>query len=130
MSPLASVSRRQFLYQSICSGLAVATVIRANVAAASAEIAESAEIYVSAVSGDDSAAGSAAHPLKTISAAAEKAMPGDIIIVHAGTYREWVRPPRGGESDSKRIVYRAAPGEKVIITGFRSLHRLEENLRR
>jgi alpha-L-arabinofuranosidase len=117
VSPLPSVSRRQFLYQSICSGLAVATVIRANVAAASAEIAESAEIYVSAVSGDDSAAGSAAHPLKTISAAAEKAMPGDIIIVHAGTYREWVRPPRGGESDSKRIVYRAAPGERVIITG-------------
>ncbi|KFC60261.1 hypothetical protein FEM08_09620 [Flavobacterium gilvum] len=50
-------------------------------------------------------------------AAANKAMPGDIITVHGGTYRERVTPPRGGESNTKRIVYRAASGEKVIITG-------------
>ena len=31
--------------------------------------------------------------------------------------RECVAPPRGGESDSRRITYQAAPGEKVIITG-------------
>jgi alpha-N-arabinofuranosidase len=75
------------------------------------------EIHVSAANGDDAATGSVTHPLKTISAAAEKAMPGAAIIVHAGVYREWVKPPRGGESDMKRIVYRAAPGEKVVITG-------------
>lgn len=44
-------------------------------------------------------------------------MPGDVITVHAGIYREWVNPPRGGESDAKRITYQSAKGEKVIITG-------------
>lgn len=56
-------------------------------------------------------------PLKTISAAAALAQPGDTVTVHAGTYRERVTPPRGGESDSRRIVYRAAPGETVVIKG-------------
>ena len=45
------------------------------------------------------------------------AQPGDVITVHAGTYRERVTPPRGGLSDSQRIVYQAAPGEEVIIKG-------------
>jgi hypothetical protein len=57
------------------------------------------------------------HPLKTISAAAELAQPGDTITVHAGVYRERVDPPRGGTSDTSRITYQAAPGEKVVITG-------------
>ena len=57
------------------------------------------------------------HPLKTISAAAELAQPGDTIIVHEGIYREEVNPPRGGTSDSERIVYTAAPGAKVVIKG-------------
>jgi alpha-N-arabinofuranosidase len=75
-----------------------------------------AEIHVSP-NGNDAATGSAAKPLKTISAAAQKAMPGDTVTVHAGVYRERVDPPRGGESDSKRIIYQAAKGEKVVITG-------------
>ncbi|HNY29177.1 MAG TPA: right-handed parallel beta-helix repeat-containing protein, partial [Candidatus Sumerlaeota bacterium] len=37
--------------------------------------------------------------------------------VHEGVYRERVNPPRGGESDAKRIVYQAASGEKVEIKG-------------
>lgn len=57
------------------------------------------------------------HPLKTISAAAELAQPGDTIIVHEGIYREEVNPPRGGISDARRILYTAAPGEKVVIKG-------------
>jgi alpha-N-arabinofuranosidase len=40
-----------------------------------------------------------------------------VITVHAGVYRECVSPPRGGESDAKRIIYQAAPGEKVEIKG-------------
>ena len=44
-------------------------------------------------------------------------MPGDTVTIHAGTYREWVKPIRGGTDESKRITYRAAPGEKVIIKG-------------
>jgi alpha-N-arabinofuranosidase len=50
-------------------------------------------------------------------AAAGVAMPGDIITVHAGTYREQITPPRGGNSDEERIVYQAAKGEKVLIKG-------------
>ncbi len=38
-------------------------------------------------------------------------------MVHGGVYREWVKPPRGGTSEGKRIVYRAVPGEEVIIKG-------------
>ena len=57
------------------------------------------------------------HPLKTISAAAELAQPGDTIIVHEGIYREEINPPRGGISDAQRITYTAAPGEKVVIKG-------------
>jgi len=78
--------------------------------------AEAREYHV-APSGKDAQEGSAASPLRTIQAAAEKAQPGDRVIVHAGIYRERVDPPRGGTSDENRIVYQAAPGEKVVITG-------------
>jgi hypothetical protein len=74
------------------------------------------ELHVS-VNGNDNNDGSASKPYKTISAAARVAQPGDAITVHEGTYRERVTPPRGGESDSRRIVYQAAAGEKVVIKG-------------
>ena len=67
--------------------------------------------------GSDANDGSASKMLKTISAAARRAQPGDVITVHKGVYRERVDPPRGGQSDAKRIVYQAAPGEKVEIKG-------------
>ncbi|MHC4157302.1 MAG: DUF1565 domain-containing protein [Planctomycetota bacterium] len=69
------------------------------------------------VKGSDKNDGSASKPFRTISTAAQAAQPGDVITVHEGTYRERVTPPRGGESDAKRIVYRAAEGEKVEIKG-------------
>ncbi len=75
-----------------------------------------AEYHVSP-SGLDSNKGSKSGPFKTISAAAQVAQAGDVITVHEGVYRERVNPPRGGESDRKRIVYQAAPGEKVVIKG-------------
>lgn len=74
------------------------------------------EFHVS-VNGNDRNDGSPSKPYKTISAAARIAQPGDTITVHEGTYRERVTPPRGGESDSRRIVYQAAAGEKVTIKG-------------
>jgi hypothetical protein len=74
------------------------------------------EYHVS-VKGNDSNEGSELKPFKTISQAVKFAYPGDVITVHAGTYREWINPVRGGESDSKRIVLRAAPGEKAEIKG-------------
>ena len=73
--------------------------------------------YHISTAGLDGNEGSKSKPFKTISAAAQVAQPGDVITVHEGVYRERVNPPRGGESDKKRIVYQAAPGEKVVIKG-------------
>ncbi len=67
--------------------------------------------------GNDANDGSATKPLQTISAAARHAHPGDVITVHEGVYREQINPPRGGQCEAKRIVYRSAPGEKVLIKG-------------
>ncbi|TKG97438.1 right-handed parallel beta-helix repeat-containing protein [Puteibacter caeruleilacunae] len=67
--------------------------------------------------GNDANKGDLNAPFLTIQAAADVAQPGDMITVHEGIYREWINPPRGGESDSKRITYRAAANEKVEIKG-------------
>jgi Right handed beta helix region/Protein of unknown function (DUF1565) len=74
------------------------------------------EIYVGQA-GSDSASGSADQPYRTINKAASVAQPGDSVVVHGGTYREWVKPICGGTSESTRIVYRAAPGEEVLVKG-------------
>jgi alpha-N-arabinofuranosidase len=77
---------------------------------------QAAEIHV-AVNGKDANSGTRSAPLRTIQRAADLAQPGDVITVHEGIYRERVRPPRGGESDAERIIYRSAPGEKAEIRG-------------
>jgi alpha-N-arabinofuranosidase len=79
-------------------------------------VAGAADWHVSPA-GNDAQDGSRSAPFRTIQRAAEQAQAGDVITVHGGTYREWVKPPRGGESERRRIVYRAAPGEKVEILG-------------
>ena len=75
-----------------------------------------AEFHVSPA-GSDASDGSKSAPLKTISAAASKAQPGDTITVQEGIYRERINPPRGGTADDKRITYQAAPGAKAVIKG-------------
>jgi len=77
----------------------------------------SAKEYHVSKGGSDANEGSMSSPLKTITAAAQMAQPGDTITVHEGVYREQINPPRGGTSNDKRIVYRAAIGEKVSIRG-------------
>ncbi|MBI5687229.1 MAG: right-handed parallel beta-helix repeat-containing protein [Verrucomicrobia bacterium] len=70
-----------------------------------------------ATNGNDANSGTKVALLRTIQRAAELAQPGDVVTVHEGVYRERINPPRGGSSDKKRIVYQAAPGEKVEIKG-------------
>ena len=77
----------------------------------------SAKEYHVAKTGSDGNPGTIEAPLLTIQAAANLAQAGDVITVHEGVYREEVTPPRGGISNDKRIVYQAAEGEKVVITG-------------
>ncbi|RAX18888.1 MULTISPECIES: right-handed parallel beta-helix repeat-containing protein [Actinomyces] len=76
--------------------------------------------------GSDLAPGTAQEPLLTISEAARRALPGDTVIVHEGTYREWVDPQRGGRDELRRITYTAAPGEHVVIKGSEELNEWEE----
>ena len=77
----------------------------------------SAREYHVSPTGSDVHDGSAAAPLQTINAAAQRALAGDTVTVHEGTYREWVNPLNGGESDSRRIFYRVADGETVHLKG-------------
>ena len=85
-----------------------------------AAVAQAAEFHVS-TNGADSNSGKQRAPFRTIQHAADLAQPSDTITVHEGIYRERINPPRGGTSDTKRIVYQAAPGEKVVITGAESV---------
>lgn len=64
----------------------------------------------------DAGPGDAAHPCKTINAAAQKAGPGDEVLVRPGIYRETVVPARGGE-EGKPIIYRAETTGKVLVKG-------------
>ncbi|MGC9346711.1 MAG: right-handed parallel beta-helix repeat-containing protein, partial [Anaerolineae bacterium] len=43
--------------------------------------------------------------------------PGEKVIVHAGTYRECVRPARGGTAPDRMVAYEAADGDRVILRG-------------
>ncbi len=73
--------------------------------------------YHVALTGDGDNDGSSARPLRNIQTAAERVLPGDVVTVHTGIYRERIDPPLGGTSDRKRIVFQAAPGERVEISG-------------
>jgi hypothetical protein len=70
-----------------------------------------------ATTGSDAADGSAEAPFRTINRAAQTVQPGGTVLVHEGEYREWVRPRRGGLSDTRRITYQAADGEHVVVKG-------------
>src|SRR5689334_24547327 len=66
---------------------------------------------------DDNGPGTKARPFRTISKAAQLLQPGERVVIASGTYRECVRPARGGTSPSEMISYEAAPGATVIIKG-------------
>lgn len=61
--------------------------------------------------------GSAQSPFLTINHAAQVACAGDTVVVHAGVYREAVRPRFGGKHPTCRITYQAAANEQVVIKG-------------
>jgi len=86
-------------------------------AVAAAAVSASATEFHVAPNGNDASRGTRKAPWRTIQHAANLAQPGDVITVHAGVYRERINPPRGGASERRRIVYQAAPGEKVEIKG-------------
>lgn len=61
--------------------------------------------------------GTANAPFSSIQRAADALMPGEKVVVHAGVYRECVRPARGGEGPDRMVAYEAAKGQAAVITG-------------
>lgn len=92
-------------------GLSVIWVILLSVNASNAR-----EYHVS-ISGDDKNSGTLSAPFATIGYAAKIAQPGDVILIHSGTYREYIDPAKGGKSDDNRITYRAFGDDLVYIKG-------------
>jgi len=66
---------------------------------------------------DDNGPGSKTRPFRTISKAAQVLQPGERVVIASGTYRECVRPARGGSGPAQIISYEAAPGATVVIKG-------------
>jgi hypothetical protein len=65
----------------------------------------------------DNGPGTREHPFKTINKAAQALQPGERVVIASGTYRECVRPARGGTGPAQMISYEAAPGAAVFIKG-------------
>lgn len=74
-------------------------------------------VYHVAKTGSDLGNGTKEVPFLTINKAASIAVAGDTVIVHEGVYREWIKPKNSGLSNTRRITYQAAEGEKVVIKG-------------
>jgi hypothetical protein len=64
---------------------------------------------------DDRGPGTLERPFRTIGRAAEVLQPGERVVIAAGTYRECIRPARGGTAPDKMISYEAAPGAVVVV---------------
>ena len=61
--------------------------------------------YHVAKHGNDNNLGTVESPFLTISKAAKIALPGSVITVHEGTYRERIAPSHGGLRTTKPIIY-------------------------
>lgn len=76
------------------------------------------EYFVSTNGDDKNNPGTSGKPFKTIKQAVSKVVPGDIITVRGGEYREFVTIKTSGTAD-KPIVLRGAPGETATLNaGF------------
>jgi hypothetical protein len=65
---------------------------------------------------NDDGPGTTERPWKTVANAAEKARPGDTVLIRGGVYRERVLVKTSGTSEAP-IRFEAAPGEHVVLTG-------------
>ncbi len=63
-----------------------------------------------------------AAPYLTINRAAQEAQPGDTVVVHAGLYRETVKPARGGTDETHRITYTNAGDGEVVVKGSEEIN--------
>ena len=94
-----------------------AGLFNAEPSSAAPDIVAAARVIHVAKNGNDANAGTQAAPYLTINRAAQDAQPGDTVVVHAGLYREQVKPARGGTGESARIVYTTAHDGDVTVKG-------------
>lgn len=71
----------------------------------------------------DDNSGSAFAPFKTLAKASSVAQAGDTVIIRGGVYRETLAPQNSGTASSP-ITFRAAEGEKVVISANDELNPL------
>ena len=64
----------------------------------------------------DDGEGTRERPFKTFARAAEKASPGDKVVIRDGIYREQVVAKNSGTAEAP-ILFEAAPGAQVVLTG-------------
>ena len=74
-----------------------------------------AELHVSP-DGDDKNPGTKEKPLRTLKESSARAKAGDTVILRGVVYRETLVARRSG-TPKQPIVFAAAKGEKVVITG-------------
>lgn len=74
------------------------------------------DIYVSP-SGDNSNNGSFESPLKTVSKAFQMSLPGNVINLRQGTYREKIDVYQGGGTREAPVTLKPYQDEKVILKG-------------
>lgn len=70
------------------------------------------DIYVGGTSASDNNPGTSAQPFSTIQKAASVAIPGDIVIIRSGTYRETITPANSG------ITFRPDGNAIVVVSGL------------
>lgn len=70
-------------------------------------------IYYVAPGGSNENTGELDSPFKTINYAAHVVKPGDQVLVHEGTYREWVNPEISGTATAP-ITFMAVPGDQGL----------------
>jgi hypothetical protein len=68
--------------------------------------------------------GAADKPFRTIGAAAKVAKAGDTVVIGGGVYRESVAVSADGSAEAP-ITFRAADGERVVVTGADQITRWE-----
>ncbi len=73
-------------------------------------------VYHVSKDGDDGNDGTEVSPFLSVSKAAEVAVAGDTVLIHSGTYREYVNPQNSGEAGLP-IVYKNFENDIVYIKG-------------
>src|SRR6516164_464018 len=104
----------------------IALLLFANMGWSQAQVNENLEtafIYVDVNTGSDSNPGTASQPLKTIGAAASKAINnnhqgvGSRVIINPGTYRESISVGKNFRSTSLPMTFQAATNGTVVVSG-------------